>query len=73
MHLWAFNAGFRSRIDRCDFCGHWARVPILSEKALRAAEQAELAEAQAGQPIAEKTEEEKLKELIDESKYSNHS
>lgn len=70
-HWWAFNSGIMTKFDRCDFCGKWARVRPLSRAELEAAEKAELADAQPGVAINSKTEEEKLKEMLDQSRYSN--
>ena len=67
----ALNTGFNSQFARCTFCGKWSLVKRLSPDKLRAAEAAELAEAQPEQPLPEKTETEKLKNLIDESRYTD--
>lgn len=71
IHLWALNA-LTYRLDRCDYCGKWAFIRPVSREALRAAEQNELASFNNNAPIVEKTEEEKLRELLDKSKYSDH-
>lgn len=59
------------KFDRCDFCGKFSLVKCLSLDALRAAEEEELKQAQPEVPIAEKSKEEKLKEMLDQSKYTN--
>ena len=69
--LMALNAGLSSKFARCIFCGKWSVVRRLSLDKLRAAEAAELAEAQPEQPLHEKGEAEKLKDLIDESRYTD--
>lgn len=69
MHWWAFNVGITTRYDRCDFCGKWALVKMYRERDLRAAEQAELAQAQPENPLAEKGAEEKLKDMLDDSRF----
>jgi hypothetical protein len=69
--LWALNA-LTYRLDRCDYCGKWAFIRPVSREALRAAEQNELASFNNNAPIVEKTEEEKLREMLDKSKYSDH-
>jgi len=71
LHFWAVRLVF-VRFDRCDFCGKWAFVHPYSMNDLRAAEQNELAEAKAapGAP-APQSEEDKLREMIDKSKYSD--
>jgi len=71
LHIWAINL-IGSKFDRCDFCGKWASVRPLSIEKLRAAERAELESFSAPSPIAEKSEEEKLREMLDKSKYSDH-
>jgi hypothetical protein len=71
LSLMALNAGLSSKFARCIFCGKWSVVRRLSLDELRAAEAAELAEAQPEQPMHEKGEAEKLKDLIDESRYSD--
>lgn len=71
MHWWSLNAGIRSRFDRCDFCGKWAIVSPKSLEELRAAEKRELETSEGTAPMIEKTEEEKLREMIDKSKYSD--
>ena len=71
IHLWALNA-LTYRLDRCDYCGKWAFIRPVSREALRAAEQNELASFNNNAPIIEKTEEEKLREMLDKSKYSDH-
>ncbi len=72
MHWWAINAGIRTRFDRCDFCGKWAIVGPKSIDELRAAEQRELQTAEGSMPLVEeKTEDEKLREMLDKSKYSD--
>ena len=71
LHWWALNAGIRSRIDRCDFCGKWAIVGPKSLNELRAAEQSELQTAEGNKPLIEKSEDERLREMIDKSKYSD--
>ncbi len=71
LHWWALNAGIRTRFDRCDFCGKWAVVSPKSIEELRAAERMEVEASADAIPMAEKTEDEKLREMIDKSKYSD--
>jgi hypothetical protein len=66
----ALNLGL-GKFARCVFCGKWSLVRPLRMDQLRAAEAAELAEAQPGQPMAEKSESEKMKDLLDDSRYSH--
>ncbi len=72
LHWWALNAGIRTKFDRCDFCGKWAIVSAKSIEELRAAEKRELETSEGAAPgVVEKTEEEKLREMVDKSKYSD--
>jgi hypothetical protein len=57
--------------DRCDFCGKWSLVRRASRAELNAAIAAELAEAQPEEPIREKSEEDRLKDQLDDSRFSN--
>ncbi len=67
--LMDMKVGFGYKFAPCPFCGKWSIVRRLGVDELRLAEAAELAEAQAAAPIPEKSEEEKLKDMLDESKY----
>jgi hypothetical protein len=82
LHLWAFNVSFAGKFDRCDHCGRWSFVRRASPEALRAAEAAELAQAQPDKPalgtpaafgggkgVAEPTPEERLRRHLDDSRY----
>jgi hypothetical protein len=71
-HVWGMNLVV-GKLDRCENCGKWSLMMRAPESVLRAAEEAELADAKAGAaPIAEKSEEERLKEMLDNSRFSNH-
>jgi len=70
--LLAMNAGL-GKFTRCEFCGKWSIVRRLSLADLRAAEAAEITEGQPDQPIPQKTEKEKLNDLIDDSRFTDHS
>ncbi len=63
--------GLGTRLARCEFCGKWSFVRRASIEELRVAEAAELEDAKAGQKINGKTEEEKLHDLLDESRFSD--
>ena len=63
--------GFGTKFAPCEFCGKWSMVQRLSLDELRAAEAAELAEAQPAVPVYEKSETEKLKDLVDESRFTD--
>lgn len=71
LHWWAPNAGLGTKFDRCDFCGKWALVRRLSSSELKTAEANEKQMAQPETPIAEKSEEERLREMIDNSRYTS--
>jgi DNA-directed RNA polymerase subunit RPC12/RpoP len=68
MHIYGINLLTR-KLDRCPYCGHWGLVGRASPDQLRAAEQAELANA-AGQ-VQATSEEEKLRKELDDSKFQN--
>jgi len=69
--LLTLNVGLGTKVARCPFCGKWSVVHRLSLAELRAAEAAELAEAQAGQPVFHKSEAEKTKEALDDSRFTD--
>lgn len=68
MHIWGFNL-VGGKYDRCPHCGRWSLVHHSSPDVLRAAEAAELQQAQPTGPSAS-TEEEIRKEL-DDSRYQD--
>ena len=69
-HIWGFNIGI-GKFDRCDNCGRWSVMQAAPLEILRAAEIAEKASENSKPTIVEKTEEEKLRDLIDKSKYES--
>jgi DNA-directed RNA polymerase subunit RPC12/RpoP len=69
MHALGLNLGIRTRLDRCPYCGKWAIVGRKSQDELRAAEVAELLQAQDAGGVPEESEEEKLRKEIDKSRY----
>ena len=71
IHWWAVNVGFRNRYDRCEFCGKWSIVRPLGRAELEAAENAELEQAQLEPHIQTKTDQDRLKEMIDDSRFSD--
>jgi hypothetical protein len=73
IHWWAFNAGITSKFDRCDFCGRYGLFRRYNRDKLAAAEAAELQMAQPEKPIQAASEEQKLKEMLDESRYTDKS
>ena len=70
LQLWFINIGF-NKIDRCPYCGKWSFVRPRSLADLRAAEAAELAQAQPENPITGESESDKLKHELDDSRYQN--
>lgn len=70
LHMWSINLLPTVRYDRCDYCGKWGVQRSASLAALRMAEQLELAKAKPENPVPEKSEEEKLKEMMDQTKYT---
>ncbi len=69
LHWWSANL-IAGVYDRCDFCGRWGFIRPASAAELASAEAAEAAEAQAAEIPREKSEEEKLKDLLDNSRFS---
>ena len=70
LHWWSVNL-ISGVYDRCDFCGRWGFIRAASASELASAEANEAAAAQPVDPLREKSEEEKLKELLDNSRYNN--
>lgn len=74
IHFWSLSLVV-GRLDRCDFCGKWAIVRRYDPSVLAAAEQAERAALRTAEnaPLAAPlSEEERLRKLLDESKYIDH-
>jgi len=71
IHWWAMNVGLRNRFDRCEFCGKWSIIHMMRRTELDAAESAELEQAQAEPQITPKSEQDRLKEMIDNSRFSD--
>lgn len=71
-HVWGFNVGI-GKFDYCENCGKWSVMRRMPIELLRGAEEAEKAHADAAssQPLYEQTEQEKLREMVDKSKYDN--
>jgi hypothetical protein len=68
----AINLGPTLKFDRCPHCGRWAAMRSRSLADLRAAEAAELAEAQASGPAPALTEVEKLRSELEGSRFLDH-
>ncbi len=67
-HVWGLNM-MVGKLDRCENCGKWSIMRAAPLDVLRAAEQAELEMEKQTSPAPEKSEEEKLRELLDKSKF----
>ena len=70
--LFELKFGLGTKIVRCPFCGKVSLVRRASLDELRAAEAAELADAQPT-PVQEKSEAEKLQDLIEQSRFTDRS
>ena len=70
-HWWALNAGL-GKLDRCPHCGKWSIVRALPLDQLRAAEAAELKQAEGTLLVPELSPEEKLRRQLDDSKFDPH-
>ena len=71
LNFLAINAGISSKFTRCPFCGKWSIVRRLSLDDLRAAEAAELAEAQPEKQLHVKSDTQKLTDMLDESRFTD--
>jgi hypothetical protein len=71
IHWWGFNVSFAGKFDRCDHCGKWSFARRVSVEKLREAEAAELKMAQPETPIPEASPEEKLKQQLDASRFTD--
>lgn len=74
IHFWSLRL-IVARFDRCDNCGKWAFVKRADPAELVAAEQAEKSAAQSSETqlpgAVPETDEEKLRRLMDESRYTH--
>lgn len=70
LHVWALNLSFVGKLDRCPHCGRWSFVRKVHPDLLRAAEIAELQDANVLEQTPESTQE-KLKRSLDESRYDD--
>lgn len=71
LRVMAINLSPLHRYDRCPYCGKWSVLRRKSIDELRAAEQAELVQAQAEAPAPEESAEEKLRKELDRSRYQD--
>jgi len=69
LHPFAPHFGFRTKYDICENCGKWSVMTVLPLSELRKAEAEEAKSAKSNQ-VVPKTEEEKLKEILNDSKYT---
>ena len=71
-HVWGLNVGL-GKLDYCENCGKWSVMRRMPIEFLRGAEEAEKVSAApaSSQPLYEQTEQEKLREMVDKSKYDN--
>ena len=69
-HIYGLNLGLH-KYDRCPYCGKWSLVRRQSREELEAAETAEIAAAQEGVFIPERSEEDELRQEIDDSRFDN--
>lgn len=70
LHIWKLNL-VAGALDRCPHCGRWSLVRRAHPAALRAAEEAELEQAAAEEPPSIVSEEERLRRLLDESRFDD--
>ena len=68
IHIYGLNM-LICRYDRCPYCGKWSLVRRASIETLRAAESAEIANAQGAMEISGESEEEELRKQLDDSRY----
>lgn len=68
----AIKLGFGYKYARCEFCGKWSLVKRRGLDELRSAEQAEMADAQMVKPDTGRSESEKLGDLLDQSRFTDH-
>ncbi|WP_448334949.1 Ig-like domain-containing protein [Bellilinea sp.] len=68
LHLWSINLAV-GRLDRCENCGQFSLMRRQPLDVLRAAEAAELQAEREALPAKAKSEEEKLRELLDQSRF----
>ena len=71
MHWWGLNISLVGKYDRCPHCGKWSMVRRASREALTEAEAAEYAEHTASAPRPVLDAEEKLREQLDDSRFTD--
>ena len=70
LHWWSLNM-LGSVYDRCDHCGRWSMVRIASRAELDAAVEAERKAAGTDLPGHERSEADRLKDLLDRSRFDS--
>jgi hypothetical protein len=70
LHIWKMNL-LVGALDRCPHCGRWSLVQRAHPAVLRAAEEAELEQAAEPEPPPLLSEEERLRKLLDESRFDD--
>ncbi len=71
LSLMMLKLGFGTRFTRCPYCGRRGFFSRRSQSDLREAEAAELADANSGQAIHEKSQDEKTREMLDDSRFTD--
>lgn len=71
MHWWGLNVSFVGKYDRCPHCGKWSMVRRASREALLEAEAAEHAAHTATAPRSVLNAEEKLRDQLDDSRFTD--
>lgn len=72
LSLLSFNMGISSKLTRCPYCSKWSLVKRESLDTLRQAEATELEGNNSNPPDSNQNKEEKLKEMIDDSRYTDN-
>jgi hypothetical protein len=70
LHLISLNM-VTGKLEHCPFCGKWAVVRTKSMDELRAAEAAELQDAQKGELSVEESAEDKLRKELEDSRFQD--
>ena len=70
IHWWGLNVSLVGKFDRCPHCGKWGLVRRASRDDLMAAEAAEYTAQTPSTPQSRTTEEEKLREDVEDSRYT---
>jgi len=71
IHFWGLNVSLVGKFDRCPHCGKWSLVRRASREALIEAEAAEYAQNTAAAPRPVLAAEEKLREQLDDSRFTD--